>query len=619
VEGFLVHGKVYEYFGPLPALVRLPIAAATDSLDGRLGQLSLLAAFAIALTFTVRLASRLRPLVRGSVAVTRGERWAVGAFTFVVGAGSVLVFLAGRAWGFHEADLWGVALALGAFEYVIAFTLVPSRKHIVLASALTSAALLSRGSVGLGPLLALGVLLLASIWPRTRRLTGMVDGPKIRSRLAALLIGILVPMALYGYVNYAKFGTLFSIPFNKQLSKGMFVAGPDVVAANGGSMFNPKLVPTTALQYLRPDTLRLSGPFPWVTFGAASGNVGSVVIARTPTASYSASMPFLTVLGLVGLAGVVRPSRTRRPSLAALRAPVVGAIGASVLTFSYAYIAHRYLSDFVPLGVLAAIVGLHVVLRWTSAESRGAPRHGVWVALGLLAATSVWFNVGLGVMYGRVLVPNNDHDLAAFLSFQYQVRHWFPGGEAPAVRTGSRLPDPKHGSAFVIGKCDALYWSSTGAWRLLERSEGGGRFRLRVRFPPSPTGWEPLVVSGRGDRAQYLALRVLPGNRVQFAYLLIFAQEPVPIRPGHSYNLEVVMDATRGSPTEGTVRVTLDGRQAWSTTLPNGIIRERLRTLKDVTVGRSNIPGLAPRFTGTLKRLPAETSLCQKLAPDAGA
>ena len=183
VEGFLVHGKVYEYFGPLPALLRLPVAAVTDSLDARLGQISMLLAFAVALTFTIRLASRLRPMVRGSAPVTRGEHWALGAFTFVVGAGSVLVVLAGRAWAYHEAELWGVALALGAFEYVIAFTLRPSRKHVVLASALTSAAPAGRASVGLGPLAALGLLLLASLWPRGRRLTGMVDDPTTRSRM----------------------------------------------------------------------------------------------------------------------------------------------------------------------------------------------------------------------------------------------------------------------------------------------------------------------------------------------------------------------------------------------------------------------------------------------------
>jgi hypothetical protein len=77
------------------------------------------------------------------------------------------------------------------------------------------------------------------------------------------------------------------------------------------------------------------------------------------------------------------------------------------------------------------------------------------------------------------------------------------------------------------------------------------------------------------------------------------------------------MDAIRDSADEGTVTVTLDGKPAWGTTLPNEIINEPIGPLTDVTVGRSDIPGLPPSFTGTLERLPAETALCRKLAPDA--
>lgn len=618
VEGFLVHGKVYEYFGPLPALLRLPVAAVTDSLDARLGQISMLLAFAVALTFTIRLASRLRPMVRGSAPVTRGEHWALGAFTFVVGAGSVLVVLAGRAWAYHEAELWGVALALGAFEFVIAFTSTRSRKHLVVAMALTSGALLSRTSVGLGPLAALGLLLLASLWPRTRRLVGVAGDAPARSLLVALVGAILVPIALYSYVNYAKFGTLFSVPFTSQLSKEAY---RPVLATNGGSMFSPKFVPTTAVQYLRPDALDFSSLFPWVTFPPKEtiGSVGNVAVNRELSASYPASMPLLTLLGVVGLVAVARPSRPRRPSLSSLRAPMLGAIGAAFATLAYGSISHRYLADFIPLGVLAALVGIHVVLRWTSAPPRRrqhAMTVGAWTGLGLLAAMSVWFNVGLGVTFGRTLFPDNDHDLAAFVAFQYHLHDRFPEGPSPAVETGSQLPQPKQATAFVLGRCDALYWSDGSHWRPLERSQAGGRFRFRVRFPASPTDWEPLVVSGGDGNPQPIGVRVLPGNRVQFAFG-IFAGEPVRIRPGGSHDLEVLMDATRRSSTEGTVSVTLDGKSAWWARLPNSIIGEPVRPLTDVTVGRSDLLGLAPRFTGILERLPAETALCRKLAPDA--
>src|SRR5262249_2914335 len=54
-EAFLVHGKTYMYFGPWPAVLRLPIAALTDRFDGELTQLSMIAAFVVLLVATSRL------------------------------------------------------------------------------------------------------------------------------------------------------------------------------------------------------------------------------------------------------------------------------------------------------------------------------------------------------------------------------------------------------------------------------------------------------------------------------------------------------------------------------------------------------------------------------------
>jgi hypothetical protein len=149
IEGFVVHGRTFEYFGPLPALLRLPVAAVTDALDGRLGQLSMIAAFAVAMVFTFRIAARVRPLVSDGP-VSRRETWAVAAFVFVVGAGSVFIFLASRSWAYHESELWGAALALGAYEWIIAFAGRPSRRHLTLAAGFTLLVMLVRGSVDRG-------------------------------------------------------------------------------------------------------------------------------------------------------------------------------------------------------------------------------------------------------------------------------------------------------------------------------------------------------------------------------------------------------------------------------------------------------------------------------------
>ncbi|HYU38645.1 MAG TPA: hypothetical protein VEM59_02260 [Acidimicrobiia bacterium] len=63
----------------------MPVLAFTDSLDGRLTQVSMLAAFTVALVFIARLSWRIRRLVRGDAPVSRLELWVVGGYVFVIG------------------------------------------------------------------------------------------------------------------------------------------------------------------------------------------------------------------------------------------------------------------------------------------------------------------------------------------------------------------------------------------------------------------------------------------------------------------------------------------------------------------------------------------------------
>src|SRR5260370_3824523 len=165
-EGFLVDGKTYVYFGPVPALLRLPVVAITDSLDGRLTQVSMLAAFAVAIVFVTRLSWRIRGLVRGDAPVSRLELWAVGGYVFLIATGSVMLFLASRAFVYHETELWGAALALAAYDAILGVLLEPSRRWIILAGLWSSAAFLTRATVGAGPLVTLGIMLPAVVLRR---------------------------------------------------------------------------------------------------------------------------------------------------------------------------------------------------------------------------------------------------------------------------------------------------------------------------------------------------------------------------------------------------------------------------------------------------------------------
>ncbi len=151
LEGFVVKGRTYLYYGPFPALIRMPILLVTSSLDGRLTQLSILLAMLVALICTSRLAWKIRNLV-SSASVSFREAALVAFSVTVVGIGSVFVFLANTAIVYHEAEAWGAALAIAAFDAMVCFLENPSRRGIAITGVLATLDLLTRaGPSGSAP------------------------------------------------------------------------------------------------------------------------------------------------------------------------------------------------------------------------------------------------------------------------------------------------------------------------------------------------------------------------------------------------------------------------------------------------------------------------------------
>ncbi len=244
IEGFVVKGRTYMYFGPFPALIRMPILLLTSRLDGRLTELSILLAMLVALVCTSRLAWKIRNLVSSSSVSVR-EAVLVALSVIVVATGSVFVFLANTAIVYHEAEAWGAALAIAAFDAMVGFLARPSRRGVVVTGVLATLDLLTRGSVGLGPVAALGLLavLHGAVWVRHRGTSaraahgrsrlpdmgeeeasrrfawfGIPDAGAPRTRTGPLLGATLAALGMYALVNHVKFGTLYSIPWRTQVA-----------------------------------------------------------------------------------------------------------------------------------------------------------------------------------------------------------------------------------------------------------------------------------------------------------------------------------------------------------------------------------------------------------------
>jgi hypothetical protein len=489
IEAFVVDGKTYTYFGPVPALLRMPVLAVTDRFDGRLTQVSMLGAFAVTMVGVSLLAWRVRTLVRGDDPVHRREAIITSLFVFGLGAGSIVLYLASQAVVYHEAILWGIALSLLAYHSILGWLVRPARRTLLLASVFASLAFLTRASVGLGPVAALG---LAFAVVAAAAISGSADGaaprPWVRAfvpglerrpsgrRVAACAVAVLAPLTLYASVNLAKFDTPFRLPLEKQAFSDLDPNRQAALDDNDGSLFGLKFVPTALWQSLRPDAISFDDAPPWINFPRSPPTVIGDVTFDTldESSSATATMPLLVVLGVVGLVAVVAVRRdSDRSALAALRLPVAGAVVGFGATLTIAFVAHRYLGDAFPLLVLLSLAGLHVCGR----RFGGPPTKGSIVlgtVLLVLGAWGVATNVALAVEYQRLIAPVDAETRYDFIRFQADV------GDVGAALTsldGESVPSPtpgERGDVVIYGLedgdfvCDALLWSDGRNWYVLE-------------------------------------------------------------------------------------------------------------------------------------------------------
>jgi hypothetical protein len=621
-EAFLVDGKAYMYFGPWPALLRLPVAAVTDRFDGELTQLSMLAAFAVLMVATSRLLWRVRELARPRRAVSWSEAWAAGVFVAVVGAGSVVLFLASRPVVYHESELWGAALAIAAFEATLGFIVRPSGRSVAWAGVLAACALLSRGSVAIGPVVALGLVFAARLLliaparfgalpSRVVAWFGLRNEPAERSYLAPLAIAIAVPVGIYMYVNYTKFGHPWSVPITRHATTFTDELRRRVHAANEGSLLGPKFIPTNFIAMFRPDAIAVDGLFPWVTYPALATAVGGVTFAAIdPSTSIPSSMPFLFALSIVGAIVVFRPRRNADGGLASLRVLALGGLAGGVGALALPYINQRYLSDFLPALVVLGAAGLYGALH--GLERLGAGRQGarraVMAIFAVLGAFSLWANFGLALLYQRAYSPFPDNsERAAFVRFQHDLDERLPGRSRFAFATGPTLPEEPLpvGSVFVVGDCEGVYWSDGNAWLPIEQTHTSGRFPIRITLRDRPPGTrETLLVAGPDDAQDRLEIVHLRGRRVRLLFASSRLDEAVRGRahgfvPGRPTAVELTYDATLGS-----VGATFDGEPSlgliWGP-LPSPAVAG------DPAAG--DVPGLARRA----QLLPTPPRFCSEL------
>lgn len=401
IEAFDIHGRYYTYFGLWPSIVRMPVLLVTHRFDGRLTAPSMVLAFLVTMLFTARLHWAIRRAMRAEAPMSTGEALGVGGFQFLVGAGSIVIFLASRPAVYHELELWGIATGVLVADCLFRFVRDPTEGRALGAGAATTLAAMSRPSVGFGAIAAVAIVVAVEAWIRRR--PDDAGGPGAWTPLGTLLAtGVALPGVVYAAINEARFGSLFSLPLDRQVFTFEDHQRQVTLAHNGGSLFGLKFVPTTLVQYLRPDAVRVTSSYPFVDFPLHRAHVFGNVVFDTldRSSSVTASMAGLTVLAVIGAIVLLR---RRGLVLRALGPVVIGLAGGTVFVLTIAYVTNRYLADFLPPIVVLALVGVQgFAATRPSTSSRG---RGALAALVVVCVFGAWVSFGLAVVYQRNLKP----------------------------------------------------------------------------------------------------------------------------------------------------------------------------------------------------------------------
>lgn len=607
-EGFLIDGRTYVYFGPWPALLRLPLLALTDRFDGRLTTLSMLLAMVVLAVATYRLSMTVRAFVRRDAAVTRREVVATAALAVAVLTGPPL-WLASSAVVHHEAIFWGLAFTVAALDAAGRWLLRPSGLRLCAVGALGAAALSSRQSVGLAVVAALALVLVDASIGRlnaTRARRRVEASPRLPIGSVAVVCAVLLVVA--AIPNLARFGNPVGPPMDRQIETSAFAERREFLAANDGAYFGLQFVPTTLLQYARPDALDLRVDFPWVDYPRGGPTVvGDVTFDDLDWASsVPATMPVLVVLAVPGVAWFVRAARRRGPgrSLAALWLGTWAAAGGAL---TIGYVAHRYLADLMPIVLLPALAGTHLLLARDPSAKRSWRRAGT-AALAAALAFGAWTTIALGVEYQRErgkIVPEE---------WRAELMRWradLPGGRPHVITVPAgqpTLPEAADGTLAVVGDCLGLYVRVGDTWRGVDRGPGAGVYDIRVDLdgledlPPGQRA--PLVSFGDGADASVVALTRLPDGdaRADIATFDDSWHEGFPTKLDGVVTLRVVID------TRALDRYILAGRQVLNTPPTDDLGTEP--TIGALASGRSP-RGVVDRYPGNVEAVPFDRTLCR--------
>lgn len=342
-ESFVYAGKVYGYFGPTPALLRLPLVA-LDLAFGQLSRSFLLAYYLAALAAVYALLIQASRLVRGHLSWP--ARTDVVLLVASAGLGTTLFFLGSRAYIYHEAILCGVTFALWSAWCSLRWLAHPASRWWLGALVCGTLAVHSRPPVGLFALTLLGCVAATHLWQA--RAAGL------RAWLRPICIGLLSVFGLLSFngLRYLKFQSFDGAPLKYHVQYT-----PERLAHIDGKNFHPSNLSYNFDSYIWQPNFKFLPRFPY--FYMTSRNPNSYPGTKSDLAEPNLALPyampavvFLAVVG--GLFGLVSVRQLRLPIILL----ALSALPMSAALLMAIAISQRYTADFCPALLATAAFGL---------------------------------------------------------------------------------------------------------------------------------------------------------------------------------------------------------------------------------------------------------------------
>ncbi|HEY5991846.1 MAG TPA: hypothetical protein VIU10_04645 [Candidatus Udaeobacter sp.] len=337
-EAMIVNGHARMYFGPFPALVRIPLNFVYPAGHGKWSRISGFCAGVIAL---LAFAGLVRTGLCSSPLSSRARNWLGNACVLGFAFGSPLLLLLGNLSIYDEAIIWGLALSLGAIFFAF-------RSRQAEDSALTGAllgfsfcaggALLSRVTFG-APFILIAPFLALRL-PRSNRFTN----------LTTLVLPLGVALIFYIWLSCAKFGSLTGVNYD------YYINPVHSEFAHKFGVFSPRRILHSFADYfsLRFPSLQREPPF----LGADRHFYDHPFLYSNDFSEVYLPLPWCSgwlVFGaIMGLICLVR----RNGADAFERGAAVALFGEFLCILAYFLLAQRYAADLYPFLIFCLVIFL---------------------------------------------------------------------------------------------------------------------------------------------------------------------------------------------------------------------------------------------------------------------